>query len=277
MTLKKRLLSITFISSVAAIVAITLLPIYLMFLFSIQNASAVFSIPPPLFPKMVMLRNYIEVFQKTFLGRWMINSTIIAMVVTVGCVSMGLLAGYSFSRCRYRGRKAAIFFVLATQMFPPIVLLIPLFIMFSNMGLIDNLTSLGIVNIVFNIGISTWILRGFFDTFPKEIEEAAMIDGCSRIGLLWRIVVPISVPAVITVFLISFFNTWNEFLFSFILIESTPNWTTSVGLYSFIGQQFIEWNQIMSAAVVFSMPCLIIFALAQRYIAHGITLGAVKG
>lgn len=252
-------------------------PLYWMFVTSIQSEQALFVIPLRFWPKKIIFDGYINVLTNSDIWIWIKNSLLVTMATTVLSVPISLLAAYSISRFCYRGRGFTLFLILFTQMLPATLIILPLFIIFRKFGMINTLFGLVVANVTFSLPLSISILKGFLDTVPREIEEAGTIDGCSRLQIITKIVVPVSLPGLVASSVISFFLTWDEFLFANTFINSREKWLGTVGLASFRGEFITPWNQILAAATLYTAPALLFFLLAQRYIVTGLTSGAVKG
>jgi len=201
----------------------------------------------------------------------------VSLGVTALALILSVLGAYALSGFRFRGRGLFVFFLLATQMLPQALLVTPMFILFRQMGLIDTLQGLVVVDTAFVVPVTVWIMKGFFDSIPREIEEAALIDGCSRMSALFRIVLPLSLPAVVAVCVVAFFEGWNEYLFAVTFVSSSDNWVATMGLASFIGELATPLELVMAAAAIFSVAPVAFYLLMQRYIISGLTGGAVKG
>ena len=187
------------------------------------------------------------------------------------------MAAYALSRFRFRGRDASQVALLATQMFPAILLALPMFIFFSHLGLLNNLFGLSLAYLAFLIPVAAVLLKAFFDAIPVELEEASLIDGASRIGTLFRITLPLSLPGLASTFLFCFIISWDEFLFARMFIRQPDNWTVSLGLASFSGEFVTPWDQVMAAATIITLPVAVIFLSLQRYLVRGLTAGGIKG
>jgi multiple sugar transport system permease protein len=221
------------------------------------------------------------VFQRLFttqpIARWLLNSLFVSLGASSISVLLSIFSAYSLSRYSYRGSTLFSFLLLLTQMLPTALLIVPLFILFKQVQLLNTLVSLVVANAAFIVPITIWVLKGFFDTIPIEIEESGLIDGCSRLGVLFHITLPLSLPAIVASFVIGFFEAWNEFAFALTFISDQDKWVTSVGLASWIGWLTTPIEIMMSGAVVFSVPSVVFFLVLQRYVVSGLAAGAVKG
>jgi multiple sugar transport system permease protein len=257
-----------------------LFPLYTIVTTSIkplQDVQAVFR----WIPSHVTLAPYGDIWQTVPLAHYFINSVIIAGVATIVSVALAILAGYAISRYRFAGRGVFSLVVLSTQMFPGILFLLPLFIIFINIQqaigiqLYGSYLGLIITYLTFSLPFAIWMLAGYFNSLPKGLEEAAGIDGASPLQTLFRIVIPISIPGIVAVTIYSFMTAWNELLFASILTTQSTR-TLAVGLQGYATQSNVYWNQLMAASIVVSIPVVIGFLALQKYIVQGLTSGAVK-
>jgi multiple sugar transport system permease protein len=261
--------------SVAAAVA----PVYWMLTISIKNEVDQFAMPPRWFAFSPTLDHYRDAFFARSFGQYLITSATVATLSTACAVVIGTLAAYGLSRFRLRAgleRKLSMW-VLSTRMFPPIVSAVPLFLMMRDLRLLNTLTSLVIVYTAFNLPFVVWMMRGFFQELPREMEEAAMIDGDSRLGALVRVILPLVTPGLAATAVFCLIMSWNEFLLALVLTQTDQAMTLPVGIAGRVTQYEIKWG-VMSAAGVVAMLPILIFAMAvQRYLVRGLSLGAVKG
>lgn len=206
-----------------------------------------------------------------------LNSAIVAVCVTIICIVVACLAGYVLSRYKGGFFSAYLVILLVLQMFPIMLLLIPMFIILKNLGLIDSLLSLIISYSTLNIPFTVWLLKGFFDSIPVSLEEAALIDGCSRMSALVRVVIPISLPGIATVGIYAFLNAWNEYTLASVFIRSDKLRTITTGLAMFSAQNNTDWGLLMSASTIATIPSFIFLIFVQKYLIQGMTAGSVKG
>jgi arabinogalactan oligomer/maltooligosaccharide transport system permease protein len=230
-----------------------------------------------LIPRQPTLANFRYVLSQTQYTRWFGNTLMIALGTTLMSVTIATLAGYAMSRFRFWGRGLYGNLLLVVQMFPGVMLAIPLFLIFSRLRLVDTYWSLLITYMSFALAFAVWMLKGYFDAIPREIEEAALIDGASRIQVLWRIILPLSAPGITTVAVFAFLLAWNDFFFAYILLVKDTNYTLQMGLYSFIKQFHTEWNYLMTASILTTLPVLVFFFGLQRFLVRGLIAGATKG
>ena len=229
------------------------------------------------FPAKPTLDHFRFVIDQTDFPRWMRNSLIVAMATTLLSLLVGSMAGYAMSRWKFRGRTAYGNTLLIVQMFPGIMLGIPLFLLLSNYGLIDTLGALLVTYLTFALAFSVWMLKGYFDNIPREIEEAALIDGANRFQVLYQILLRLAAPGIVTVAVFTFLLAWNEFFFAYIFLVTPEKYTLSLGLYTFINQFTTQWGNIMAAGVLTTLPALIFFFVLQRALTRGLIAGAMKG
>lgn len=242
---------------------------------SLKPESDILTYPIKWIPNPITFEHYFAVLGRFPLARWFLNSVIVSTTTVVVSTAAVCLGAYALARMRFRGRNVVYLTILASFLLPPEVTLVPLYLGFSKLRLLNSYFSLISVGIAdaFNL----FLLTQFFQTFPVELEEAARIDGCSRLGVLWRILVPISRPALITVILFRFFATWNDFTWPLIAIDSDAYRTLPVGIVTFIARSMgIYYGVVMSGAVLACIPALIIFFFLQRYFVQGIATTGIK-
>ncbi|MDL2206393.1 carbohydrate ABC transporter permease [Eubacteriales bacterium OttesenSCG-928-N13] len=229
------------------------------------------------FPSRLSFENFEMVLMRTNFSTNIINSFIVSIVVTVACIMFSVMAGYAISRFKGRVFNAYTTFMLVLQLFPGVLMLIPLFVIMRNLNLIDKLPSVMLAYTATNLPFSIWLLKGFFNSIPFDIEQAGMIDGCSQFGTFWRLVLPISMPGVSTVAIFTFINAWCEFTVASILLRSDGVMTITVGLQKFVQQYTQDWPALMAASTLSSLPTLIFLMIAQKYLVQGMGAGSVKG
>jgi len=223
------------------------------------------------------LSNYSRLFQEYDFARYFLNSTIVASVTAIVATSFSAFAGYSLARFSFPGKGLMSFLILLTQMIPAIATIIPLFLWFQWLHLLNTYWALIIAYNAFAIPFCTWLLRGFFMEIPVELEEAAMIDGASEIGTFMRIVLPLSLPGLLATLIFSFILAWQEFLFAVTFTSSSELRTLTVGVAAMRGKDIVDWGLLNAGVVVTTVPLAILFAFVQRYLVKGLTAGAVKG
>ncbi len=256
---------------------ITLFPLYWIVVTALKSPGAINAYPLQYWPKAISFENFTGLFGEANFGIYMLNSLIAATVTAAVVTLISLLSGYIIARFVFRGRGAVMSAFLVTQMIPAFIALGPLYTMMTYFGLVDSRGGLIVVYIAMLIPFSTIMLRGFFENVPDALEEAAMIDGCSRLTALFRILVPVMFPGIAAAFVFNFVNSWNELFLSVTLMNSDSNKTIPAALNGFVTSYNIEWGPLSSAAVLTIVPTLIMFAFASKYIVQGLTAGAVKG
>jgi multiple sugar transport system permease protein len=232
---------------------------------------------PEMWPHPFRWENFAEVFRRIPLLRYTFNTATIATLATLGVVVSCIPVAYALSRMRWRGRNASFLVVLSTIMLPVQVTIVPLYILFVRFGWIGTMKPL-IVPLFFGDAFTIFLLRQFFLTIPSELSDAARVDGASEFQIMTRVIVPLAKPAIAAVALFQFLYSWNDFFAPLLyLIQNPKLWTLSIGLSEFKGQFHVEWNMIMAASVLFVMPVIILFFLAQRAFIEGVTLTGTKG
>lgn len=230
-----------------------------------------------LIPMHPTLAHFKVVLGQSDFGRWFLNSLLVSGGTTLLAIVVGSLAGYAMSRWRFRGRGLYGNSLLVIQMFPGVMLAIPMYLLLTKLHLIDTLWALLVTYLTFALAFSVWMLKGYFDGIPREIEEAALIDGTGRLGALRHVIMPLAGPGIVTVAVFSFLLSWNEFFFAYVFLATPSKFTLSLGLYSFIQQFTTQWGNIMAAGTLATLPVLFFFFLLQRFLTRGLVAGATKG
>ena len=258
---------------------VTLAPVYWMLTISLKSELDQFADPPKWFLFTPTIQHYYEAFVTRSFGQYLLTSAIVAVVSTFCALVIGTLAAYALTRFRlpYGLDRKLSLWILSTRMFPAIVTAVPLFLMMRDLRLLNTKASLIIVYTAFNLPFVVWMMRGFFAEVPRDLEEAALVDGDSRLGALVRVVLPLVAPGLAATAVFCLIVSWNEFLFALVLTQTDASMTLPVGIAGRVTQFEIKWGVMSAAAVVAMMP-IMIFALAmQRYLVRGLSLGAVKG
>lgn len=256
---------------------VLLFPLYWMLVTALRPGNQLLSYPPRFFPTDLTLEAFRRVLTETLIFRWFLNSTIITVATMVIAVPISALAGYAMSRFRYAGVRETGYFLLVARMLPASLLIIPLYFIFVRLGLNDNYLAVIIANTTFVVPFGAWMLKGFFDSIPRELEDAAMIDGTTALGALARVVLPLSLPGLAATTVYCAIITWGEFVFASTLISGADRWTGPIGIASFNQQYLIQWSDIMAASLVFIVPVILFFAFLERFLVQGIAAGGVKG
>ncbi|MEU3302159.1 carbohydrate ABC transporter permease [Streptomyces sp. NPDC006678] len=255
----------------------TVFPLYWIAITSFKPAGAIFSFPLAYWPEDFSLENYAGLFDKSQFGVYLTNSLIVATVAGVAATVISMLSAYVLARFEFRSKTALLMAALVTQMIPAFIALGPLYLLMTDLQLVDNRFGLILVYVAVCIPFCTVMLRGFFENIPDTLEEAAMIDGCSRFGALFRVLLPVMKPGIIAAFIFNFVNCWNELFLSVTLMNSDANKTVPTALNGFISSFNIDWGSMSAAAVLTILPTMVLFAIASRHIVQGLTAGAVKG
>lgn len=243
---------------------------------SLRPRSELFRFPPTWLPETWAWKNFVDVWTAVPLLRYIGNSVVISGLATLFNMACAIPAGYALARLRFPGKRLFRQALLVTQMFSPVVLVIGLFRLMSRVHLVDTSASLIITYAALSLAFSVWFLAGYFESIPMEIEEAAMMDGCTRVGALVRVVLPMSKPALVAALVFAFIWGWNEFMIALTFISTPDNRTLPLGIYAFLGQYSVDWNYLMAAALIAGGPVLILFLLIEKHLVKGLTAGAVK-
>ena len=251
-------------------------PYLVMMLDAVKPAGELRATPPRLWPGRWQLQNFLEVVGDETFQAGLRASLVIALVSTALALAAAIPAAYWTARQRFRGRSAFLFLVLVTQMFSPTALVVGLYREFFELDLVNTYTALILTNAAFNLAFAVWILRAFFASIPRDIEEAAEVDGCGRVGTLVRIVLPLSLPALVTAVIFAFIAAWNEYIVALTLMTDPARKPLTVGITSYVTAYVQHWNLMFAASVIAIVPVVILFALIERYLVGGLTAGSVK-
>lgn len=265
------------------VIVFTLAPFIWMIISSISSTSELLAIPVHWIPQKPTIQRYVDIILSrggstaALFNRGLLNSFIISSAVTLICLFTGTFAGYAFTRLRFPGRGPLLYFFLFTNMAPPIAIVISLYFIYTRIGLFD--TKLGLILIYSSLitPFVVWLMRGYFLSIPRDLEDAALIDGCSRFGTLFRIIIPLSIPGLIATGILSFLMAWEEFLFALILTNSETAKTITVIIAEFIGKHYVDYGMITAGGVLAALPPVLVALAFSRYIIRGLTRGAVKG
>jgi multiple sugar transport system permease protein len=261
---------------VLAVVLPVVFPVVWMFLSAVKPFQELVTTPPTWLPRHPTFAHFRDLLTLTSFPRYMWNSTVTALLTAGITVSVATLGAYSLTRFTYRGRQALATFTLVSYMFPPILLVIPLFVVITGLGLADQLVSLALAHISFALPFCLWLMWGYMKSVPIALEEAAMIDGASRLGAFLWVVVPMALPGVMAIGVLSFLVSWNDYLYALILIASDGKKTLSLGVATFIGPMAVEWGLINAAGVLVTLPVIVVFGALQRFIIQGFGAGALR-
>lgn len=276
---RSRLARLVIYAALVCAVVAALAPVYWMLTISLKSEVDQFASPPRWLSFSPTLAHYGDAFLSRSFGQYLATSATVAVLSTLGSVTLGTFAAYGLARFPMPaklGQRLSLW-ILSTRMFPPIVSAVPLFLMMRDLRLLNTMAALVIVYTAFNLPFVVWMMRGFFQELPRELEEAAMVDGDSRLGALFRIILPLVVPGLAATAVFCLIMSWNEFLLALVLTQTDAAMTLPVGIAGRVTQYEIKWG-VMSAAGVVAMLPILIFAMAvQRYLVRGLSLGAVKG
>ncbi|MCK9599940.1 MAG: carbohydrate ABC transporter permease [Sphaerochaeta sp.] len=256
---------------------LVILPIYWMFITSFKtNAEIINAQQITYFPREITTENYVQLF-KLYDYKGMLTNSLVVSVSTGLCITLlSILGGYGLARYTFKGKDAMLLFFLVTQMIPGILVIIPLYVIFAKLGMINTRLSLFFFYLITNLPFCVITMRSFFERIPYTLEEAAYVDGCSKLTTLVRIVLPVMFPGIVAVFVFAFIGAWNELIAGTIFINTADLWTIPVGLKSLIGKYDVKWGVLMAGGVCALLPTAIMFAFMQKFVVEGLTAGAVK-
>jgi len=261
---------------IALLLSIVIIPFLWMLISSFTPAESLFVKNPSLIPKNLWLGWYKNVFSSSNVPQYFLNSIIVSSTVMVITVVVSSLGAYSLTRFKYKGRNFLSHLILCTYIFPPILLMLPLNTILNGLNLIDTYLGIILAHLTITIPLGIWMMRSFFEAIPRELEEAGMIDGLSKVGVFRKIAVPMSGIAIFSIGLFSFIQSWNEYLYSSIFLISVNRKTLPIGIREFIAHYDIRWGEIMATSVLISIPVIVIFISIQKYFIAGLTSGALK-
>lgn len=260
-----------------AILLFILFPIYWCLVTSFKPSAEITSKNLTYLPAVFTFNNYVEAWTKSGFATYFYNSLFIAALGTVLIVVLSILTGYALARFRFKGKNVFLLILLCTQFIPGAMLITPIFIIFKNLNLLNSLFALVLINATFNFPFNTILMRGFIGSIDYAIEEAAQIDGCSRLGAIWHALIPVLRPGIATIAAYGFISCWNEFLFAFMFISKRDKLTLPVGLKNLVGEFSVNYGQLAAGAIIAVIPTLILFSYVQKNLVSGLSSGAVKG
>ena len=256
---------------------LVVLPIYWIVITSFKTSGEILDLNNiTFFPKDFTLENYTGLFEQFHYGVLLKNSLLVSVASALVVTVFSMLGGYSLARYKFRGKQTVVLFFLITQMIPGILVIIPLYIIFSKLGMINTHIGLFIYYVTVNLPFCVITMRSFFERIPITLEEAAKVDGCTKMQSLFKIVFPIMFPGIVSVFVFGFIGAWNELIAGSIFISTPEMWTIPVGLKTLIGKYNVEWGLLMVGGVMALIPTALMFAVMQKFIVEGMTAGAVK-
>ncbi len=255
----------------------SVLPILRVFTVSLRPGDRLFSTEFEILPPVVTWSNYLEVFTKTGFFGWIFNSLVITLLTAVIGVALAATAAYALSRYKFPLRSSVLVLLMATQMVPVVVLLLPLYFMIRNLGLIDTYAGVIIAYSVTTLPFCVWLLKGYFDTVPRSLEEAAQVDGLTVVGSFWRVVLPLSTPSLAIAGLFSITQAWNEYIVARTFLQSSELYTWPLGLFELQGDFSARWGLFAAASIAVSVPVMGLFLYSSKWLLTGLTVGGVKG
>ncbi|MDR0656640.1 MAG: carbohydrate ABC transporter permease [Treponema sp.] len=262
---------------IAVGISILILPFLWMISTSFKAADEIFKTTPKWLPRQFSFKNYIDVWNRQYFSRYLFNSVITSFVTMGVSLVIASLCGYSISRFKFKGKTFFSCLLIIVQMFPSMLLLIPMYLIMHRFGLINTYVSMIIAYTTFAMPFCTWMAKGYFDTIPIAMEEAARIEGCNYFGVLTLIIIPLSAPGIVTIALFAFILSWQQYLYALTFARTDPMRTITVGIALMQGQHgSVNWGEIMAGAIIACLPGLAFFTYLERYLVHGFTMGAIK-
>jgi multiple sugar transport system permease protein len=258
------------------VLVVSIFPFAFAFSTALRPRAELFRYPPTWLPDTWSWHNFVDVWSAVPLARYVRNSLVVSLGATALNVTLAVPAAYALARLDFPGKTLFRQMLLVTQMFSPVVLVIGLFRFMSRLQLVDTSSSLIITYAALSLAFSVWFLAGYFESVPVDIEEAAMMDGCSRVTALVRVVLPMSAPGLVAALVFAFIWSWNEFMIALTFISTPEKRTLPLGIYSFLGQYSVEWHYLMAAALIAGVPVLLLFLMIEKHLVKGLTAGAVK-
>jgi arabinogalactan oligomer / maltooligosaccharide transport system permease protein len=261
----------------ALFTAIAVYPILQVVTISLRPADRLLSTSLQIIPENATLSNYVDLFRDRPFLRWMGNSILVSLVVTLTGVVLAAMTGYAFSRFSFIGKKIGLLSLLTTQMFPATMLLLPLYIMLIKLGLINTYFGIIIIYTATALPFTIWTMKGYYDTIPYSLEEAARIDGCNQFQAFYMIILPLAAPALVITALFAFMTAWAEYIVAAQILQDSRLWTLPLGLKSFESNMSTEWGLYGASSIIVTIPVVILFLALSKYLVSGLTLGSVKG
>jgi N,N'-diacetylchitobiose transport system permease protein len=258
------------------VLAVMIFPVYWMVATAFKPGRDILRIDPKFIPAPATLANFDDAIHRPYFWDNVKNSLIIVCAVVLLSLAIGFLAALAIARFNFYGRRAFIAVIIGVQMIPTAAMIIPLYILLARADQVDRLTGVIVTYLTFVLPFTVWTLRGFVMGIPKDLEEAAMVDGCTRFGAFMRVLVPLIAPGLVATSIFAFVQAWNEFIFAYVLLSSQENQTLTVWLASFTTLRGTDWGPLMAGATLTSLPVVVFFALVQRRVAFGLTAGAVR-
>ena len=262
---------------VAVICIVILYPYFVMFCTALKSRAEIFGIDATVLPQNANWQNFLDIWEKAPMAQYMWNSIIIAGGSTIIAMLCGIPAAYALARMKFKGQTAFLGFIIVSQMFAPVVLLIGIYKVISLLGMTNSLMGLVFINAAFNQAFTIWLLRGTFMSISAEMEQAATIDGCSRIQSMMKVLLPVAAPGIVTTLIFIFINAWNEYTVALCLMSTDTLKPLTVGINIFNGYNIIEWQYLFAASIFAIIPVVILFMSIEKHLTSGLTAGGVKG
>jgi len=261
---------------IGVMVIYSVFPIYWMIVSGLRDPNVIYN-TVSIMPGPWSLKSYETLLDLTDFSSWFKNSMIVALGTVAITITLSTLIAYSVTRLQFRGKMVVVGTMLYAYMFPPLLLAIPLASIFVKVGIYDTLLSLIISHTTISLPLGVWLLWGFFKQMPQDVEEAAMVDGCSRLGAFIRVVLPLTLPGIVTVAIFTFLLSWTDYIFGFVMISNDANKTLPVGLETMVGLYELRWGELMAGSTLIALPLFIMFSFLSRYFIRGLAAGSVKG
>ena len=258
-------------------VVIILIPFYWLVLTSLRPETLMFQVPASFALQDLTIKNYVSALQNSNVVGWLGNSLLLSFVIDAIVITIAGLAGYGFARFPFKGNRILLLGILGSQMFPGILLAIPVFQIAGWLGLLDTYTALVLVTVSVQLPVGIWLFRSFFLSIPRELDEAALVDGCTPVSAFPRIIFPLTAPGIAAVGLFSFVGSWNEYLLPLIILTTPEKWTYPLGLASFVGYYGTDYGGILASSVLATLPMVVVYLVFQRRLVAGLTAGSIKG
>jgi multiple sugar transport system permease protein len=276
MAARKRIADILASLAVLALVVFAVFPILWALLVSLKPEEDIVTATLQYVPRRITFENYEAIWTRSNFPTLIANSAVVTLTTVVICTLVGTLASYAVSRYRFPGRRELMLFYLVVRMFPAVMIIIPLFILMRNVGLLDSRFGLALAYTTFLLPVFIWMMKGFFEAVPGDLEDAARIDGASRLGAMVRVVLPLVLGGLVATAVFVAIGAWNEFLFALMLTTSTGSRTWPVGLQLMVGEFQLPWGSLAAGGIISIVPVMVLFAVVQRALVRGLTAGAVK-
>lgn len=269
--------SLALYGTVILLAALILFPVYWLLVTAVSTSAELSQLPPSFWPDEAQWGTFAKVWEERPIPLWLLNSMLAAIGSVALSMVVSVLAGYALSRFSIRGGHSLGLFILTAKMLPATLLVIPLFSIFRNFGMIGSLWTLVLAHSTLIIPFTTWMLKGYFDTIPRELEQAAMVDGCSPMGAMVRVVLPVATPGLAATSLYAFVLSWADYAYARTFLVNAPgSWTANLGITTMRGEYSTDWNEISAAAVFVAVPIIVIYLFLERYLVGGLTAGAEK-